>query len=322
MDKDLISVIVPVYKVEAYLEECINSIINQTYKNLEIILVDDGSPDNSGIICDKYAKKDERIKVIHKENGGLSDARNAGIDVVTGKYITFIDSDDYIENLYIEKLYLAIKNNNTNISQCGFSKVSNSKEILEKIGYDKNYILSGKEMLKDLYMYKNSVENTVVWNKMYLIDLFKNIRFPKGKIHEDEYITYKILYFQEKVSIIKDYLYNYRQTDNSITHSKFDYKKLDYLEAVEERVHFFKENEEEFFYNKTLEKYANKIIDYYSAFNHKVKDSGNEQKELLNKFNKIYKEINKLKVSKKRKIKYLMFKYCPNLLMKIFKRDS
>ena len=119
--EDLISIVIPVYKVEKYLEKCVESVINQTYKNLEILLVNDGSPDNCPKICDEYAQKDNRIKVIHKENGGLSDARNAGIDVATGKYITFIDSDDYISNDYVEYMYNLLKQNNTKKYWC-FSK--------------------------------------------------------------------------------------------------------------------------------------------------------------------------------------------------------
>ena len=128
MEEDLITIVIPIYKVEKYLDKCIKSVINQTYKNLEIILVDDGSPDNCPKKCDEYEKKDTRIKVIHKENGGLSDARNAGIDIAKGKYITFIDSDDYVSEDYVEYMYNLLKQNNTKMSTCETQVVNIEKE--------------------------------------------------------------------------------------------------------------------------------------------------------------------------------------------------
>ena len=127
MEEDLITIVIPIYKVENYLDKCVKSVINQTYKNLEIILVDDGSPDNCPKKCDEYEKKDTRIKVIHKENGGLSDARNAGIDIAKGKYITFIDSDDYIDSDYVETYYNKIKNCNYDVVVGGYKRVVDDK---------------------------------------------------------------------------------------------------------------------------------------------------------------------------------------------------
>ena len=141
--KDLISVIIPIYNVEKYLNKCIDSIINQTYKNLEIILVDDGSPDNCPQICDEYAKKDNRIKVIHKKNGGVSSARNVGLINSTGNYIGFIDPDDYIEPIMYEKLLKVLKESNTLVSMCGFYKIKDNK-IIKIDNYDEKIISSEK----------------------------------------------------------------------------------------------------------------------------------------------------------------------------------
>ena len=136
--EDLITIVVPVYKVEKYIDRCVTSILNQTYKNLQIILVDDGSPDNCGKICDEYAKKDNRIEVIHKENGGLSDARNAGINIAKGKYIAFVDSDDYVSNDYIEYMYKILKKENAKISICELQIVWKNTKIEENIKIDEN----------------------------------------------------------------------------------------------------------------------------------------------------------------------------------------
>ena len=249
--EELVSIVIPIYNVEQYLEECIKSVIMQTYTTLQIILVDDGSTDNSGEIADNFVKEDKRIQVIHKKNGGLSDARNYGIELATGKYITFIDSDDYVENTYIEKLYNAIKKNNTKVSQCNISKVNNQNEVIEEIGYNVNEVKNTKKMLKEIYS-QHWIENTVVWNKMYLTELFKDIRYPIGKIHEDEFITYKILYNVKEIALVNEHLYNYRENVNSITRRKFTLSKLDILEAFEERLEFFKKNNEQQLHELTL----------------------------------------------------------------------
>ena len=179
-ESDLISIVVPIYKVEKYINKCIESILNQTYKNLEIILVDDGSPDNCGKIADEYAKKDNRIKVIHKKNGGLSDARNAGIDIVKGKYIAFVDSDDYIEKEYIEIMYNAIRTNKVKIVQCGINKVNDDGKVLDSYGYLDNELINSKRIIEEKYT-KYPISNVVAWNKLYSTDLFKDIRYPVRK---------------------------------------------------------------------------------------------------------------------------------------------
>ena len=247
---ELITVVVPVYNVENYINKCIDSILDQTYKNLEIILVDDGSEDNSGIICDEYKKKNSNITVIHKVNGGLSDARNAGINIAHGKYIAFIDSDDFIDNRMIEVLYNALKKNNADISICGIQIVKNLKREIKK-SEKKGYIetVNQYQAYKNLYNNK-AMETVVAWNKLYKIDLFKNIRYPIGKINEDAFVIHHLISKTNKIVYVSDKLYYYIKRKNSIMGKKFNQKRLDVLEAYEDRMKFFKDNNMNELYEK------------------------------------------------------------------------
>lgn len=319
MKNELISIIVPIYNVEKYLKQCIDSIINQTYKNIEIILIDDGSPDRCGAICDEYSKKDNRIIVIHKKNGGLSDARNRGIDIANGKYLTFIDSDDFVDSDYIEKLYNSIKLHNTQIAQCGISKVNKSNETITKLCYEGNGVKTSHEILNDLYG-KHIIENVVVWNKMYAKELFANIRFPVGKIHEDEFTTYKIFYSVNNISLLKDCLYNYRQTNESIIGKKFNKKRLDLLDALEERISFFKNNKEDVLYIKTLESYIGQLKIYFIKVKKYIENSDDIQQSIKQKYKTEYKEFSKLKKLRLwERGKATFFLTCPNIFYLIKK---
>ena len=231
MDNNLISIIIPVYNVEKYLEECVESVVKQTYKNLEIILVDDGSTDNSGKICDNYAVKDKRIKVIHKENGGQSDARNAGLDICTGDFIGFIDSDDYVEADMFETLIKNIYENDADIVSCRwFTEYVNNKI---KDGIGQRYILNNDDII--IRGFGENLLSCGVWDKLFKKDVFESMRFPKGKIFEDTYINIKIFLNVSKVVIIPDALYHYRQRKSSVSHD-VDYKQLnDQIEAYEEQ---------------------------------------------------------------------------------------
>lgn len=240
---DLISIIVPVYNVSSYLEKCLDSIVNQSYSNLEIILVDDGATDNSGIICDTYSVKDKRIKVIHKENGGLSSARNAGIDIARGKYFAFIDSDDWIEFDFIELLYNSMKLDNADISQCSF--IQERGEHLSDINrVEEVKLITGVDAIENLYNKHTYIDTVVSWNKLYNRKLFDEIRYPEGMINEDEAIIHEILYGVNKVAINESTLYHYTIRDNSITKSEYNIKKLDSITAFEKRLDFLKKNKE------------------------------------------------------------------------------
>jgi len=231
-----ITVIVPVYKVESYLHKCVDSIINQTYTNLEIILVDDGSPDNCGAICDEYAKKDIRIVVIHKENGGLSSARNAGLNIAAGDYIAFIDSDDTIELEMFEQMFTVIQSENADMVICGVKCVDeNGLEVDFRSAPIVNSIMDKKQAFQSI---SQSVWHVTVWNKLYKADLFKDIRFPEGKVHEDEFTVHHIFNKCEKIVTTDEKLYIYLQRSGSIT-SDYSIKRLDAWYAFYDRYKFF-----------------------------------------------------------------------------------
>lgn len=213
MKKPIISIIVPIYKVEKYLEHCVNSILNQTVKDIEVILVDDGSPDNCGAICDELAKIDNRIRVIHKPNGGLSDARNAGIDIAEGKYIGLVDSDDYIAPTMYEKLLKALEENDADASMCYACNIydDDMEFVACKIGEVE--VFDGEDILDALFSKKL---NNFAWNKLYKRELFNNIRYPFGKIYEDLFTTYKIFGNCKRVALDSSQMYYYRIRRDSI----------------------------------------------------------------------------------------------------------
>ena len=236
MDYPLISVIVPVYKVEQYLKQCVDSILAQTYQNLEIILVDDGSPDNCPVICDDYAEKDGRILVIHKENGGVSEARNVGIDKSTGEYITFIDSDDYIAENYIESLFWTLQSSKADISVCGFLPFYDGNKVKEKVKCSKSCSKSytSKEAV---YMALKGKCSVSVWTKLYKRCIFDIIRFPKGKtIAEDLAIQYDALFTARSVVFTDSCTYFYRIRKGSAIHSYFSEKLLDKIEIIDDQM--------------------------------------------------------------------------------------
>lgn len=231
-----VSVIVPIFNVDKYLDECVNSIINQSYSKLEIILVDDGSSDTSGQKCDTYKAVDNRIKVIHKKNGGLSDARNAGIEIATGEYISFIDSDDYVSEIFIESL--VNKANNTDCKVCalmwqkefwdGEQNKVNLETNLKKIVYEKK---NAKDAL-ELMLYQQIP--TGAQFKLYHRSIFENIRFPYGYYYEDVATTYKTFEETSSVIIVTGDLYAYRKRNTSIIRQPFSEKKLSALKIYEE----------------------------------------------------------------------------------------
>ena len=228
-----ISVIVPVYKVEAYLDRCVQSILCQTYTDFELILVDDGSPDNCGAMCDAWAEKDSRIKVIHKENGGLSDARNAGIDIARGQYLSFVDSDDYIHPRMLEALYGAVRDHGVKVSICGYLETEG--EPLPEPSDLKATIWEPRE-----YYLERCVNATVAWGKLYAAECFATLRYPKGKIHEDEFLTYRILFEHPSVAVVDCPLYGYFRNSAGITKSGWNAKRLHALEAIAEQCAYFR----------------------------------------------------------------------------------
>ena len=234
-DKPLITVIVPAYKVESYLPICVESIINQTYKNIEIILVDDGSPDRCGAICDEYALKDNRIRVLHKDNGGLSSARNAGMKVMEGEFVTFIDSDDYVSPFYVEHLFNALRIDDADLAVSWFAEVNEGEKIdtngRENLScYEQ---LNQKQSLQHL-LYQDGIE-TSAWGKLYKSDLIEGLRYPEGKLYEDIPVTSQYILKSKSVALIRNVDYYYLQRKASIQYQSFNIKKMDgiyHLEAM------------------------------------------------------------------------------------------
>ena len=233
----LISIIVPIYNVDQYLDKCIESIVSQTYGNLEIILIDDGSPDNCPTICDSWCKRDSRIKVIHKVNGGLSDARNAGIKIATGDYIAFIDSDDWIENNYIKKMYEYMMIYEADIVECGVTYVSENGEKVRTRKTDSLLKLNLTQELCNLVIEDNVFQT--VWNKLYKRKIVEGIFFEKGKYNEDDFWTYQVMDRLNQMIVIEDELYNYVQRGTSIMGNSFNYKRMDGLDARVLRMKYF-----------------------------------------------------------------------------------
>ncbi len=248
-----ISIIVPVYNVEKYIDCCVQSIINQTYENFELIIIDDGSPDNCPSICDKWGKKDLRIKVLHKTNGGLSDARNYGLKYAKGEYITFIDSDDYISPFYLEKLYNLIINNDADIACVKHLSFNGNRQVIDNNISDDFLIIDYQKACKELFTTQRLT--TMAWGKLYAKNIIDTTEFPIGKNHEDTATICKYLYysskFKNKIAISQDQLYYYRQNNSSITSTKSIKNLTDSLWSDVVRARFFSEVNE-----KELEKMA------------------------------------------------------------------
>lgn len=281
MTTPLISVIVPVYRVEKYLERCVKSILSQTYKNLEVILVDDGSPDQCPAICDACAEKDVRVKVIHQENKGLSGARNAGIDAASGEYLAFVDSDDYVNPHFIEELYQLLQDTGCAIGQCRFSYVKGDGLVEE--GDSAFCIYRGESLMEQLYGPEEKATCFVVaWNKLYRAELFKEtgIRYPEGRIHEDEATTYRLFHEAKKLAFLDRALYGYYTENGGSITSVFSAKRLQWLTAHEERIAFFKKNGYEKLLPAAYRKLCDACITFYFRCTEQVKDAEELKKEL------------------------------------------
>lgn len=252
----LVSIIVPIYDVEKYLQACIDSILAQTYLHTEIILVDDGSPDLCGSICDKNAVLDGRIRVIHKENGGLSSARNAGLELATGRYIAFIDSDDTIHEKFVEVLVGLCEQYDCDIAQCNFLVLAEDSIRLPLNPLHRLAFYSGKQSVSRLCMAQDGVNYLVPWNKIYRQELFREIRYPEGRIHEDEFVAHQILWKARKVAATDQYLYYYLKRSGSIMGKKFSLKRLDCHVAFQERLEFLEKSGLKKEYEATLRNYV------------------------------------------------------------------
>lgn len=234
---NLVSIVVPIYNVEQYLNKCINSIVNQTYKKLEIILIDDGSLDSCPRICDEWKGKDERIKVVHKKNGGLSDARNIGINISNGKYIFFVDSDDWIEKNTVEIMLETLEKNNADICCAGIFCEYPDKTIINNVEH-----LNGDSELFYKKLYDNTKYPVSAWNKLYKKELWNKLSFPVGKLCEDAFTTYQLIDKAHKIIQIETPLYHYNIRANSIMTTEFNKKRMDEEEAWRMNYKFIEKN--------------------------------------------------------------------------------
>lgn len=307
---DLISVIVPVYKVEEYLARCIESIIKQTYENFEMILVDDGSPDNCGKICDKYAAKDERIKVIHQRNSGLSAARNAGINIMRGKYVTFIDSDDFVHETYLEVMYRLIKKYGIGVCQVSFEQ--GKADIFPK--------LEGKTEIKcfrDSELFGNRNVKITAWAKLYEASLISTVKFPVGKINEDEFFTYKPVAYARGIIVSSERLYYYYNRSGSIMNTKKDMLCLDFQEAYRERIDFFLRRNDFVAVDMSYKEYAIRLMLLLSECMVNP-DNRNDKEQLIIDFRSAYSSIkNKKKIDIKERLILWGFSKCPYIAGKL-----
>ena len=296
MHEDLISIVIPIYNVEDFLEDCLWTVLNQTYTNLEVILSDDGSTDRCPKICDQYARKDKRVRVIHKKNGGLSDARNVGIDISKGKYITFVDSDDFIELDTIEYLYDLLQMEDADISFCQKKYVDMSgNEINDNKNYRDIVLKGNANCMKGFFTDKGI--DTVAWGKLYRAELFKTIRYPYGKYHEDVYTTYKVIAKSNCIVVGAEKKYCYRMRNESITSSGFKMQHLNAIEANIERRDFVEAEYPE------LIRYANAGVIYAAnqcvlrLIRHKgdIVEEGQvfEKKEILRELQTVYRKYEK-----------------------------
>lgn len=295
--ENLISIIIPIYNKEKYLKRCIESVINQTYRNLEIILVNDGSTDNSIRICQEYEKKDKRIKIIDKENGGLSDARNKGLEIATGDYLGFVDGDDYIENDMYEILYNLCKKNDADISLVSFNNVIKGK-IIAKYNTDKIKVYNRVEGLKELLIGEN-IRNYIC-NRLYKKELFKNLYFDVGKAFEDIPMSAELFNRSKKIVYREIPKYNYVLINNSISNVRSYNNCKDYFENNFERYKKFKDLDPQLnFYNdfafvsSMLMAYRDSIVyDYKELYNEVDKKYELFLKIIEAKEEKFYKLLN------------------------------
>jgi glycosyltransferase involved in cell wall biosynthesis len=317
-DKVRLSIIVPVYNTEKYINKCIDSILNQTFEDFEIILVDDGSPDKCGEICDQYAKQDMRVKVIHKKNGGLADARNAGIEIAKGDFIGFVDSDDYIKKDMYSEMLAAIGEYKVKIVTCGRFDVSNGVTT-EAFVINKPIKMTAEEAIGNILTW-NGLDSSCC-DKIFEKSLFQEIRFPLGRVNEDIFIMYRLIDKAKTIVHIGSPKYYYVHRENSITTNSFSVKKLDFPIVTSEILNYMKNN-----YPNLVEE---AMFFYFSSHIYILNILINEEKEKQYEveFNKSYLEIrkNSLKflknkyINKKNKIKILLMIVGEKLFVNVMK---
>ncbi len=310
MDKSQVSIIVPVFNVNLYLSECLDSICSQTFRNIEIILIDDGSTDGSEKICDDYAKKDSRITVIHKENGGLAEARNLGISQAKCEYICMIDADDVVAPTYIQVLYRTAIQTGAVIVMCNYC-LFKENEVVPKNKKPQNQetiVITEKEMEDENFSAENTVKLVIPFNKIYKKSIFDRIKYPSGRIHEDAFVYHHILHDVGEILWIPDVLYFYRKRADSITNSCFTIKAFDdSMGAVLDRIDFYKEVGNQRLIDIAIDGYLYFLFRNVETMK---KEGIKNYKKLIEPYIKIFrKKIRLLKTSKYYPLKKLLKMY-------------
>ena len=315
---ELISVVIPVYRVEAYLTACVESVLTQTYENIEIILVDDGSPDNCPKMCDEFAALDSRIRVIHKENGGLSSARNVGIDAARGGYLAFLDSDDLWTPVFLERLYRAIEETGADLSVCLFRRFRGEPPAALPEAAQTE-ALSQREAFGCLFNIRN--ENMVVApNKLYRRNLFDRIRYPLGKLHEDEAVIHEVIGAANIVAWVDEAHYLYREAPNSITTARFSLKRLDEAYAKEQRIAYFEARGMHDLADRTRIVYLNNLMRLYRSVQERLEDRV-AAKDACRKLHARFRELCTPELIRNQgaitKVRYALFRRVPRLYSRV-----
>lgn len=312
--KELISVIIPVYNVEAYLNRCMESVVKQTYRSLEIILVDDGATDLSGQMCDKWAVKDDRIKVIHKHNGGLSSARNIGLDIILGKYVMFVDSDDILSENLVSALYEELKENETDLSICDPLHIfDDTTPKFEKLGETR--VLDPVTAIQEMWYQRSFLASA--WGKLYKSELFDDVRFTVGRFYEDVDIMHEIFWKCKRIAYSNARLYGYVHRGESITTQKFSKKDLDIFVISDKILKFAFDRDAKLI--PAAESYATGVAlrIFLNAPNSGYENAVNQAEQTINRYgHKVLKDSN---IRIKQKCALIMFFYCRPLMKIVYK---
>lgn len=306
----MISIIVPIYNVEKYLEQCIDSLVHQTYQNIEILLVDDGSTDQSGLICDRFATVDSRVRAFHKTNGGLADTRNFGLDRAKGELIAFVDGDDWIHPQMLEFLLAAMKATDSDLGVCAFQMTQEDEAVeSQRLGPPVYMIVTGTEA-----MLQKGHPGIIACNKLYKREVLDGVRYPVGKLHEDEYVIHRIFYQCKKICILDSEcrLYYYRQRNSSIMHTINEKNIKDALDGFADRIEFAKKHAWSEVVSFTQKIYCNYCIEKYMQ----IKEGCSRNKSTLKK-RLLYSERNMIREMKTEDKEWtiVLFSISPLLLM-------
>ena len=307
---ELVSIIVPVYNAEQYIGRCISCVLDQTYRNIELILVDDGSSDKSAYIIDEESGKDKRIVVIHKSNGGASDARNMGLSMCRGSYICFVDADDIIDPEYVMTMLSIAKEYDCDIVQCDYKKVNN-RDIIFTRGDNKISVVSSTDMLNRIYS-KSNVDTIVLWNKLFKKSVIADIRFPVGIMFEDEVFCPRVIYNASRIAITNSTLYYYYHNNNSVMNMEYSKKKLDIFTALKLRMDFYCKCGLKDLYEKDLYKYMNKLLqNIYLVKKSQIADKSSIKRRLIGDYWGKYRESLSVSWPLRRKIALLVWGIFP-----------